>query len=75
VQCEANAEISGKCEVPAGQESDPTQLTPQALSERFREEYRRQCAIYGIVPYLGECGRTREERPLFTTDGRDLSHE
>jgi len=32
---------------------------------RLQEGYRGVATALGIVPYLGECGVTREDRPLF----------
>ena len=45
------------------------------ISAQMREAYKHTAPAHGIVAYLGECGPTREDRPLFNTDGRDLSNE
>jgi len=58
----------------AEQHESERELERETISNRLREAYKMMCQPHNIIPYLGECGRTREERPLFTVDGTDLSN-
>ncbi len=55
--------------------ANTTDIDPETISKQIRDAFIIACAWEKIIPYLGECGQTREERPLFTVDGRDLSDE
>jgi hypothetical protein len=64
------------CEEPRpNQDGLPGTFDLETESNRFREAFKICCVAERILPYLGECGRTREERPLFTVDGEDLSND